>query len=173
MILKRQKTYNLPIHKQFSKKFNKKLELYKQKRSDKNKKSPFMVVLCSSAIRCIEIQKALDKHNKHLKSKSLRWIHAFAKHKKLNEQIKFIKDIKYPIDIVYATPQRLSQLTDLEANAIDFKNLKYVLVDYTYRDCKQKRILDIPDIKNDFFKLFFQKLIHLNKKKIKVKFYLA
>ena len=98
-------------------------------------------------------------------------MHAFAKHKKLKEQIEFVQKSKNPIHLVYATPQRLAQL--VEAKALKLEQLKYVVIDYTWRDIKQKRFLDMPDIKEEFFKFCFNTLLKLNKDKTQVKFYLA
>lgn len=157
-ILKRkQKLVKLESFSQhFNTKFNFKIKSYLNTREQtaKNKKhTPFMIILCSSAIRCIEIQKDLDENNKYFKSKKICWFHAFAKHKKLNDQIDYLtsdKSKKKNIDIVYATPQRLAQL--IEANCFDLsKCLKYVLIDYTHRDVKLKRFVDQNDIKQEFF----------------------
>ena len=122
-------------------------------------------------MKCIEIQKKLDSKISLIKSKKLKWFHAFAKHKKLNEQIEQLKHIKSPVHLVYATPQRLSQL--IEANALKLSLLKYVVIDYTSRDCKLKRFIDMPDLRDEFFKLTHKYLFPLNKEKIKFKFYLA
>ena len=170
MLLKRKKTHNLPVEVQFKKKFNKKLsQLLEEKCSAKQK--PFMIVLCSSAVRCIELQKLIDKKCDLTRSGKLRWIYAFAKHKKLNEQVELIKKLKHDLNLVYATPQRLAQL--MQADAIKLEGLKYVMIDYMHRDVKQKRFLDTPEIKMDFLKLFFDWFIKLNKNEINVQFYLA
>ncbi|RNA37002.1 CMSS1 isoform X1 [Brachionus plicatilis] len=126
----------------FNKKFNTKLKIHLKKPSQsKQKHSPFLIILCSSAIRCIEIQRELDSQNKLVKEKKLTWFHAFAKHKKLHEQVEFLtgsKSKQKNIDIVYATPQRLFQL--IESDCFDLeKYLKYVVIDYTHRDVKLKR----------------------------------
>ena len=54
--------------------------------------------------------------------------------------------------------------------ALRLNSLKYVLIDYEHRDCKQKRIVDIPEVKNDLLNLLFGRLLPLNKEKIKLKF---
>lgn len=159
----------------FNKKFNSKFKIYLKKSIEMEQKNcPFMIILCSSAIRCIEIQRELESNNKFVKTKKLTWFHAFAKHKKLNEQIDFLtnnKSKKKNIDIVYATPQRLFQL--IESDCFDLeKYLKYVVIDYTHRDIKLKRFVDQNDIKNEFLNLVFKKFIGLNKNKVKFKFYL-
>ncbi len=169
LIVKRTKTSKLPFEQQFEKFFSKKFEKHLQKESKLRR--PFTIVLCSSAVRCIELQKKLDSTNELIKKKKLKWMHAFAKHKKLQEQIDFIKNSKTPIHLVYATPQRLAQL--VEADALKLNLLKYVCIDYTARDCKLKRFVDIPDLKEEFLKFINKFLFKLNKEKIKFKFYLA
>jgi len=169
LIVKRTKTSKLPFEQQFEKFFSKKFEKHLQK--EPKLRRPFTIVLCSSAVRCIELQKKLDSTNELIKKKKLKWMHAFAKHKKLQEQIDFIKNSKTPIHLVYATPQRLAQL--VEADALKLNLLKYVCIDYTARDCKLKRFVDIPDLKEEFLKFINKFLFKLNKEKIKFKFYLA
>lgn len=84
MILKRKKTYKLSIEDQFKIKFNKILSKFLENKQDSSKKGqPIMIVLCSSAIRCIELQKIFSSSVELIKSKKLFWTHAFAKHKKV------------------------------------------------------------------------------------------
>ena len=174
MILKRKTTHLLEFHEQFKKKFDKKLNTYLENKDKSSRKcEPVMLVLCSSAIRCIELQKSLGNVMESIQSKKLRWIHAFAKHKKLHQQIEFIQSATHPIHMVFATPNRFMQLIQDEKKAFKMDQLKYVCVDYTHRDCKQKNFFDNPEIKVDFLKLFFNHLIKLNTNKINVKFYLA
>lgn len=169
IILKRNKICNLPFNEQFNEKFNDKIGLFLEQPAVK--RSPFLIILCSSAIRCIEVQKSLDASNQYIKSKKLRWMHAFAKHKKLKEQIDFLATNKAPVNLVYATPQRLAQL--VEANALELDLLRYVVIDYSFRDVKQKRFIDMADIRDEFIKFCFSTLLKLNKEKTRVKFYLA
>lgn len=158
------------IGEKFSPKFAKFL---KKKKMSAKKARPYAVVLCSSAVRCIQLQKELDETCAQLKNKSLKWIHAFAKHKKLNEQIDYIQKRADPIHLVFATPQRFAQLVQTDAKALKLAALRYCVVDYNHRDCKQKRLVDIPEIKADFVSLLFTHLLPLNREKAKLKFYLA
>lgn len=142
---------------------------------DRDKRSPLVIVLAQSAVRCIELQKKLSSSSPRLFN-SLNWVYAFAKHKKLNEQISFInskfsRDPKFSLDLVYATPQRLTQLFD--AGCLNPKSTAYVFVDYSFRDIKQKRILDHDAIRVDLCELFFKSLLPLNQDCINLKFYLA
>lgn len=171
IILKRKKISNLPMEEQFNAKFGDKLEDLLAKSGSSSRQSPFIVIVASSAVRCIEIQKKLDLTNEMIRNKKVRWIHAFAKHKKLKEQVEFVKNTKTPIHLVYATPQRLSQL--VEANALKIDSLKYIVIDYSFRDVKQKRFIDMPEMREEFIKFCFNSLLKLNKEKTQVKFCLT
>ena len=89
-----------PLHVQFNKKFNLKInKISKKKNYEHSKKKsavlkPFIIILCSSASRCIQFQKELSQNNKYLKKGKISWYFAFAKHKNLNEQISYLKNIK-------------------------------------------------------------------------------
>ena len=171
LIMKRGKISKLKLDEQFNKKFNNKLENYLKKPKAKKLQRPFVLVLTSSAIRCIEIQKQLEKSNELIQKKRLRWMHAFAKHKKLNEQIEMLNKSKTPTHLVLGTPQRIAQL--VEANALMLSCVKYVIIDYSHRDCKLKRFIDIPDIRQEFLGFTFKSLFQLNKEKNKFKFFLS
>jgi hypothetical protein len=83
LIIKRNKSSMLPFEEQFQNFFVKKLENYLQKENSEKKAKPFAIVLCSSALRCIELQKKLDSSVDLFKKKKIKWMHAFAKHKKV------------------------------------------------------------------------------------------
>jgi hypothetical protein len=169
-----EKVKKVLVSKLFQKKLGKKCESYlnSAKAAMQGQQAPFVIVLCSSAVRCIEVQRELDSHVDLLKQRQLLWMHAFAKHKKLDEQIAYIKtQRKQSTHLVYATPKRLEQLIDAEC--FDLKHLKYVLVDYTHRDVKLKRLFDLHEIRADFMNLCFKHLLRLNKEKVKFKFLLA
>ena len=169
-LLKRNKAHKLSAENQFVKKFSNKLEKYLENKEKSTKKcEPFIIVLCSSAIRCIQFQKLLSASLEVIKAKKLFWIHAFAKHKKLSEQITLLQSIKNPTHLVFSTPHRFMQLIENEPKGLLLDQLKYVFIDYTHKDVKQKNFFDKPEIKSDFLKLFFNYLIKINK----LKFYLA
>lgn len=172
MIMKTGKLANQPFDEQFNTKFNQRIGSFLKTDASKSiKQAPYILILCSSAIRCIEVQKKLDATNEFIKSKKFRWTHAFAKHKKLNEQIDFLNKSKQPIHLVYATPARLAQLVEAEALKLDL--LEFVVVDYWNRDVKQKRLFDMLEIREDFLKFCFNRLLKLNKDRQQLQFYLA
>ena len=75
--------------------------------------------------------------------------------------------------MVFATPHRFMQLIQNEPRGFDLEQLKYVFLDYSHKDVKQKSFFDKPEIKTDFLKLFFDHLLKFNKNEINLKFYLA
>jgi len=167
MILKRNKTHKLSVEKQFERKFEKKLNQYlENKEKSSKKREPYVLILCSSALRCIELQKLLSDKIEAIKTKKLLWIHAFAKHKKLSEQIGFLQNLKNPTHIVFSTPHRFMQLIQSEPKGLLLNQLKYVFIDYTHKDVKKKGFFDKPEIKNDFLKLFFSNLLKIKKLKL-------
>jgi hypothetical protein len=177
MLLKPQYRKSLPFFTKFKILFNKKIRKFiknKETQSNQqNKSTPFIIILSSSAMRCIQIQKKLSKL-KLIQSKKLRWAYAFAKHKSLKEQINFFRNDNKSnpaINLIFATPHRLIQL--IKADSIDLDKLKYIVIDFLFRDTKLKRFFDILDIKNQFLKLFFDVFLLYNKDKIKIKFFLA
>jgi hypothetical protein len=134
----------------FNDKFKPKFENYKAKMVDRKGSKfnkPYMIVLCSSAQRCIELQKDLNSFT----ANNIRWFYSFAKHKKLNEQVNYLNSNE--INLIYATPSRLIQL--LEAKCIKLNLLKALVIDYKHRDVKLKRFFDLNEIKKEFFNLYF------------------
>jgi protein CMS1 len=133
----------------FSSKFKRKFDNYKKRLG--NRKSilnkPYMIVLCSSAQRCIQLQKEFNDFT----ANQIRWFYSFAKHKKLDDQIKHLNSNE--VNLIYATPSRLMQL--LDSKCLKASLLKYLVVDYKFRDCKLKRFFDLNEIKKEFFNLYF------------------
>jgi len=134
--------------------------------------SPYVIVLCASAMRCIQIQRCLESAISSIQSKKVRWTHAFAKHNKLSEQAKLIRGSKHPIQLVFATPGRFLQLIQPDINAIQLHSLRYVVVDYTNRDIKQKRLVDIAELRNELLKLIVFNLLPLTQRQSKLKIFL-
>ncbi|MEQ2244597.1 cms1 ribosomal small subunit, partial [Ilyodon furcidens] len=73
----------------------------------------------------------------------------FAKHIKIEEQVKLLQ--KGITHIGVGTPGRISAL--IEKEGLNLQALKYLIVDWNWRDQKLRRMLDIPEIKLDFMKL--------------------
>jgi len=169
LILNCSKKMDLSLSEKIEKRFDEKFgELMQQKKSGKAKHKPFAIFLSSSAVRCIQVEKELRQLTK---KHQMRWMFAFAKHKKLSEQVDFLKE--KPVQIVFATPARLIQLIESDEKALQLSSLKYLIVDYSNRDCKLKRFVDQNEIRADFLQLFFKHVQPLNREKLKIKLFLV
>ena len=102
--------------------------------------SPFVVIVCASALRATKIIKSLSTH-KHTRCKVAK---LFAKHIKIAEQIEMLAAETYPIAI--GTPNRLTKLLGL--GALHLQNTRLVLVDVT-EDVKSMTILSMNGVRED------------------------
>ncbi|XP_047226056.1 protein CMSS1 isoform X2 [Girardinichthys multiradiatus] len=108
------------------------------------KSSVVILIVCSSALRTIDLIKQLTAFKGEAKAVKL-----FAKHIKIEEQVKLLQ--KGITHIGVGTPGRISAL--IEKEGLNLQALKYLIVDWNWRDQKLRRMLDIPEIKLDFMKL--------------------
>ncbi|CAN9497548.1 unnamed protein product [Ophioblennius macclurei] len=108
------------------------------------KSSLVLLVVCSSALRAIELIKQLTSFKGDAKV-----IKLFAKHIKIEEQAKLLQ--KGITHVGVGTPGRIGAL--IEKEALNLQALKYVVLDWNWRDVKLRRMVDIPEIKLDFMKL--------------------
>jgi len=72
----------------------------------------------------------------------------FAKHFKLEEHVAYLKRTK--IGAAVGTPGRLGKL--LENGALLTSALTHIILDVSYRDAKQRCVLDIPETRDEVFK---------------------
>ncbi|XP_008298235.1 protein CMSS1 [Stegastes partitus] len=108
------------------------------------KSSVVLLIVCSSALRTIELIKQLTTFKGEAKALKL-----FAKHIKVEEQVKLLQ--KGVTHIGVGTPGRISAL--IEKDGLNLQALKYLILDWNWRDQKLRRMVDIPEIKVDFMKL--------------------
>ncbi|XP_060785413.1 protein CMSS1 isoform X2 [Neoarius graeffei] len=108
------------------------------------KRSVVLLILCSSALRTIELIKQLTTFKGEAKVLKL-----FAKHIRAEEQIKQLS--KSLAHIGVGTPGRLCTL--IEKEGLNLQGLRYFVLDWNYRDQKQRRMMDIPEVKAEFLKL--------------------
>jgi hypothetical protein len=110
--------------------------------------SPVVLIIAQSALRCIELGKILKNSSS---SKLFTFHYLFAKHKKLSEQIEFLKKPTTLFNIIIGTPKRIDDIFD--ANIINLKRLKIVLIDWNYQNIKQQRLIDLNQLKTELFHL--------------------
>ncbi|KAK2840008.1 hypothetical protein Q5P01_013748 [Channa striata] len=108
------------------------------------KSSVVLLIVCSSALRTIELIKQLTTFKGETKA-----IKLFAKHIKIEEQVKLLQ--KSVTHIGVGTPGRISAL--IEKEGLSLRALKYLILDWNWRDQKLRRMVDIPEVKLDFIKL--------------------
>ncbi|RXM98988.1 Cell cycle control protein 50C [Acipenser ruthenus] len=100
-------------------------------------KSVVMLIVCSSAHRVLDLIKQLTTFKGNAKVLKL-----FAKHIKVEEQIKLLQ--KGVTHVGVGTPGRIKALT--EQDGLSLKALKYVVLDWNWRDQKLRRMPDIPEV---------------------------
>lgn len=116
-----------------------------------------MLIVCSSALRTIELIKQLTTFKGEAKVLKL-----FAKHIKIEEQVKLLQ--KGITHIGVGTPGRISALVEREG--LNLQALSYLVLDWNWRDQKLRRMADIPEIKVEFMKLLEKIIRNCNKVKI-------
>lgn len=111
--------------------------------SNKEKGSPALLILCSSAARCVELLKGLRSLTKACKPAKL-----FAKHIKVEEQVKALENY---VNIAVGTPNRVKKLIDI--GALGLGSLSIVLLDMC-EDAKGLTLFTIPQVKADCLELY-------------------
>ncbi|KAM8857016.1 protein CMSS1 isoform 2-T2 [Synchiropus picturatus] len=108
------------------------------------KSSVVLLVVCSSALRCIQLIKLLTAFRGEAKVLKL-----FAKHIKVEEQVKLLQ--KSVTHVAVGTPGRIGALVEREG--LSLSALRYLVLDWNWRDQKLRRMVDIPEVKLDLLKL--------------------
>ncbi|XP_076602677.1 protein CMSS1 isoform X2 [Chaetodon auriga] len=106
--------------------------------------SVVLLIVCSSALRTIELIKQLTAFKGGAKA-----IKLFAKHIKIEEQVKQLQ--KGVTHIGVGTPGRINAL--IEKEGLNLRPLRHLVLDWNWRDQKLRRMVDIPEVKLDFMKL--------------------
>ncbi|XP_061647418.1 protein CMSS1 isoform X2 [Phyllopteryx taeniolatus] len=108
------------------------------------KSSVVLLIVCSSALRAIELIRHLTTFKGDAKAVKL-----FAKHIKIEEQVKLLQ--KGVVHIGVGTPARIGALINREG--LNLQALRFLVLDWNWRDQKCRRMMDIPEIKLDLLKL--------------------
>ncbi|XP_018423834.1 PREDICTED: protein CMSS1 [Nanorana parkeri] len=116
----------------------------KLSKNHKETKSPLILVVCSSAIRTLELIKLVNAFKGDTKVMKL-----FAKHIKIKEQIQLLE--KRIVHLGIGTPGRIKAL--IEQEALSLTSLKYIVFDWNWRDQKLRRMVDIPEVKKEMVEL--------------------
>ncbi|XP_056415263.1 protein CMSS1 isoform X2 [Hyla sarda] len=116
----------------------------KLSKNHKEKKSIVLLVVCSSAHRTLELIKLINAFRGDTKIMKL-----FAKHIKIKDQIKWLED--HVVHLGVGTPGRIKSL--IEQDGLTLQSLKYLVLDWNWRDQKLRRMADIPEVKKEMLEL--------------------
>lgn len=116
----------------------------KLSKNHKEKKSALILVVCSSAHRTLELIKLINAFKGDTKVMKL-----FAKHIKIKDQMQLLE--KNIIHLGIGTPGRMKAL--LEQEGLTLQSLKYIVLDWNWRDQKLRRMVDIPEVKKEMVEL--------------------
>ncbi|XP_052151304.1 uncharacterized protein LOC127769723 [Oryza glaberrima] len=105
--------------------------------------SPALLVICSAALRSLELLRGLKMFTKECRPVKL-----FAKHMKVEEQVALLKT---RVNIACGTPSRIKKLIDMEA--LSLSRVKLVVLDMQ-RDAKSFTLFTLPQVSNEFWDLY-------------------
>ncbi|ENH71025.1 Protein cms1 [Fusarium oxysporum f. sp. cubense race 1] len=108
------------------------------KKAPKKKGSPHTLIVAGAGLRAADIVRSMRK----FQSKENSVAKLFAKHMKVEEQVKFLQNHKTGICV--GTPARLMDLID-NAGALSLDNLKRLVVDASHIDQKKRGVMDMKD----------------------------
>ncbi|XP_007493648.2 protein CMSS1 [Monodelphis domestica] len=126
----------------------------KLRKNHKEKKSLVMLIICSSALRALELIRSMTAFKGDCKVLKL-----FAKHIKIQEQVKLLE--KSVVHLGVGTPGRIKAL--IQQDVLNLNSLKYLVFDWNWRDQKLRRLMDIPEIRKEVLELLEMRLISLCK----------
>ncbi|KAM6224983.1 protein CMSS1 [Rhynchocyon petersi] len=116
----------------------------KLRKNHNEKKSVLMLIVCSSAIRALELMRSMTAFKGDSKVMKL-----FAKHIKIQEQVKLLE--KRVVHLGVGTPGRIKEL--IKQGGLNLNPLKFLVFDWNWRDQKLRRLMDIPEIRKEVFEL--------------------
>ncbi|XP_058438888.1 protein CMSS1 isoform X1 [Marmota monax] len=126
----------------------------KLRRNHSEKKSVLMLIICSSAIRALELIRSMTAFRGDSKVMKL-----FAKHIKVQEQVKLLE--KRVVHLGVGTPGRIKEL--IKQGGLTLNPLKFLIFDWNWRDQKMRRMMDIPEIRKEVFELLEMGVLSLCK----------
>ncbi|XP_020622756.1 protein CMSS1-like isoform X2 [Orbicella faveolata] len=112
------------------------------KRGDKG--SPLLLFISSAATRVVELNRSAAEFKGKCKTVKL-----FAKHMKMSVQEQFLES--HVVHFGIGTPSRILKL--LQNDSLKMSRLKYVILDWTWRDQKLRRMVDIPEVREELISL--------------------
>ncbi|GAA6003176.1 hypothetical protein JCM10207_001786 [Rhodosporidiobolus poonsookiae] len=127
--------------------------------------SPRVLVLSSAALRvadlCREVKEfrtkpggAGSEKKKDKEAPVIEVAKLFAKHFKLAEHVAYLE--KTYVGIAVGTPNRLEKLVN-ETDALHLTHLSHIILDVSHLDAKKRSLLDVPEAREEVFKLLGSK----------------
>ncbi|KAM5281669.1 protein CMSS1 isoform 2-T2 [Ctenodactylus gundi] len=126
----------------------------KLRKNHSEKKSVLLLILCSSAVRALELIRSMTAFKGDCKVMKL-----FAKHIKIQEQEKLLE--KHVVHLGVGTPGRIKEL--IKRGSLNLNPLKFLVFDWNWRDQKLRRMMDIREIRKEVFELLELGVISLCK----------
>jgi len=111
--------------------------------------APTLLFLTGAALRVANATRVLK--NKTLQGeKGAGAAKLFAKHFKLEEHVRYLKKTK--VGSAVGTPGRVGKLL-CDTDALSVSALTHVMLDVSFRDAKNRSLLDIPETRDELFKM--------------------
>nr|XP_018667799.1 protein CMSS1-like isoform X1 [Ciona intestinalis] len=110
-----------------------------------HKMSPLIIVVCGNALRASKF----NTEAKTFKGKDARSIKLFARHMKIDDQIKLLRE--NVIHFAVGTPERIRSL--ILQDALSLEHTRAFVIDWNWRDVKLKRLIDIREARASLMNL--------------------
>ncbi|KAF9562165.1 hypothetical protein CPC08DRAFT_749593 [Agrocybe pediades] len=115
----------------------------------KSNGAPTLIYVAGAALRVADVTRVL-KNNKLQGDKGGDVAKLFAKHFKLSQHVSYLKRTK--IGAAAGTPGRLGKLlNETVSDALSVSALSHIILDVTYKDPKNRSLLDIPETRDEVF----------------------
>ncbi|KAG8217451.1 U3-containing 90S pre-ribosomal complex subunit-domain containing protein [Butyriboletus roseoflavus] len=110
--------------------------------------APTLLYIAGAALRVADVTRVLkDKRLRGDKGGDVAKL--FAKHFKLGEHVAYLERSK--IGTAVGTPGRIGKLL-CETDALSVSQLTHIILDISFRDAKNRNLLDIPETRDEIFK---------------------
>jgi len=119
----------------------------------KNFGAPTLIFIAAAALRVADVTRILKRMKDESGSAKAGDIaKLFAKHFKLEEHARYLK--KTRVGAAVGTPGRIGKLLT-ETDSLATSALTHIIIDTTFRDSKKRSIFDIPETKEEVFRIVF------------------
>ncbi|KAL4067559.1 U3-containing 90S pre-ribosomal complex subunit-domain containing protein [Scleroderma citrinum] len=113
--------------------------------------SPTLLFIAGAALRVADVTRIL-KSRKLRGDKGGEVAKLFARHIKLAEHVTYLSQTK--IGSAVGTPGRVGKLL-CERDVLSVSQLTHIILDISYRDVKKRNLFDIPETRDEVFRMIF------------------